>query len=50
MYHYKPKSYRLNEETINNLAEIAEAEGISYNMLFVRFIRIYKNKKKKYEY
>lgn len=44
---YKPKSYRLAEETIKNLEEIAKDNKLSYNMLFTRLINIYNEKNKK---
>ena len=42
---YPLKSYRLSEKTIKNLEKLKKKFGVSYNMLFTRFINKYKNGK-----
>ena len=39
---YKPKGYRLNDKTIENLAELKKELGLSYNLLFAKLINNYK--------
>ena len=38
---YPIKTYRLNTKTIKNLEKIKKELGVSYNMLFTRFINKY---------
>ena len=39
---YKPKSFRLNEKTYNTIKEIAKKDKLSYNLLFIEMINLYK--------
>jgi len=42
--HYRPKTYRLSDKTIDNLAKLADEEKLTFNMLLSKLIKRYANK------
>jgi hypothetical protein len=49
--HYKSYSFRLNDETLDDIKRQKKKNGKSYNLLFLEFLKIfkkhYKTKEKK---
>jgi predicted DNA-binding protein len=45
--HYKPRSFRLNEKTVENLKKIRRETGLSYNQIITEMIRSYFKKLEK---
>lgn len=43
--HYKIKSYRLNDKTIENIEQISHQLDMSYNLTFVELIKLFKKRK-----